>query len=369
MKKNQIGRLVLLFAAVLTLVSGCSLFPVEEALLAPPLTVPEQISYQTVLPTVETVERAITGTAYLVPISVKNYFYEYSGGRFSEFHVKMGDRVKTGDLLAELMTESLQTQLDKKALYLDNLETSYTYQEQIYDLEYENLEKAYTELKAANASSTDLELKKLYMDRFLMDRDYQMTIKKNDLDYARIEYEELSKQLEESTLTSEFDGVVTYVENLKEGDYLDTFRTILTVADPSLLQFEYTGTQVNEIKLDMEVLVNYQEVDYPGKVVFVPSMAPSEMFEQLSTTVRFDVPGLPEEATIGHSAKFKIVLEKAEQALTVPRKALKDFNGKEIVYTLEKGLRVENYVEVGVKGAGLVEILQGIEADDVVIIE
>lgn len=368
MKKKQfIG--FMMGVVMLIMLSGCSLFPVEEALLAPPLTVPEQISYQTVLPTTGTVERAITGTSYLVPINVKNYFYEYNGGRFSEYYVKMGDRVEKGDLLASLMTETLQTQADKKALALENLEATYTYQEQIYALEYENLEKTYLELKAANATSTELELQKLKMDRFVMDSEYQMTIKKNDLAYARIEYDELSTQLEKSLLAAEFDGIVTYVENLKEGDYLDTFRTILTIADPSVLQFEYTGTQVGDIKLDMEVLVTYQDIEYLGKVVFVPSMAPTEMYEQLSQTVRFDVPGLPADAMIGHSAKFKIVLEQSENTMTIPRKALKDFNGKEIVYTLEDGLRVENYVEVGVKGAGTVEILQGIEEDDVIIIE
>lgn len=349
--------------------TGCGLMPQEEAILAPPLIVPEQISYRTVEPTRGYIEDAVTGVAYFVPVKQYQYFFENNGGRFKEFHVKNGDKVSKGDKLATMLTTGLDNQITKQSLYVDTLEKTYTYMLRVQEIELADAQKALKALQNNGGSTSDIELKSIQIERMKLDGNYQKAIKKNELEQAKISLNELQAQMENSVLVSDIDGVVTFVSDTKEGDYLDTYRTLVTVSDPNLLQLEYSGLQANQMNLGMELEVTYAEEKYKGEVVFVPSMAPMDDYEAFKNRVRIDIELMPEGVVAGHFADIKLIYASDEDALIVPRKAVKKYNGKDIVYTLADGFRVENYVEIGIAGITEVQILQGIDEGVQIIIE
>lgn len=354
---------------LITSLTGCGLLPKEEEILAPPLVIPEQISYQTVLPTVGDIEETITGTAYFVPIINHNYFFDSNGGRFSNFEVKSGDEVTVGSPLAQMLTTGLDVQIEKQTLLVDTIEKTYGYMTKTAGIEMENAKALLADLIAKKASSNDISLQQIKVDRLKLDSEYQLSMKKNELEQAQIQLKELKAQLQNSVIKSEIDGVVTFVADIREGDYLDTYKTIVSVADPNVLQLEYTGQEASELKIGMDVELTYAGSVLKGKVVFVPTMAPEAQAEQYKNTVRFEVEALPDTVIAGQNATFKVVLNSAKGTIIVPRRALKKYNGKDIIYTLEDGLRVENYVEIGVQSVGEVEILQGIKPDIQIIVE
>ena len=104
-KRSGIHFIIVLFCCML---SACSLFPAEEEVLAPPLIEPEEITYRTAEAKIGYIEDSIVRTAYFIPVVDKDHFFTNRSGRLKVIHVKIGDAVKAGDLIAELLTDDIE---------------------------------------------------------------------------------------------------------------------------------------------------------------------------------------------------------------------------------------------------------------------
>lgn len=59
--------------------------------------------------------------------------------------------------------------------------------------------------------------------------------------------EGLKKDYQNSRLLSPIDGVVTYTALVKAGEFIDSFKTIATIAKPGALRLKYTGLKASNI--------------------------------------------------------------------------------------------------------------------------
>ena len=68
------------------------------------------------------------------------------------------------------------------------------------------------------------------------------------------------------------------------------------------------------------------------------------------------------------SADVDISINKKENIISIPQRAVQDTNGKKIVQVLENGKPVDREVKLGLEGdGGLVEIVSGLNEGDLVI--
>lgn len=359
----------MLIGSLMLALAACGLLPQEEVMLAPPLIVPEEITYQTVLPRKGLVEDIIAGTGYFTPVKVENYKFESAGGIFDGFSVKAGDLVKKGDLLASLRTKDLSKAIERKKLEVDSLLAALDLKKATNEM---NLEKAREDLKvlqALEANQYEINKQQLVIDGLILEASYAIRMDENTYQLARMELEDLMNQSKESDLVADFDGVVTFVADMKAGDSVPSYTTMVTLADPTEMQVQYQGTMASRFAINMPVEIMTGGEAFMGKVVFIPGMAPKEQAEIYKNVVRFALDTYPASLVTGQSAQFKVQLAVAEDTIVVTRKALKKLGGKDVIYTLEDGIRVENYVKIGVEGTGEVEILSGIDLGDVMIME
>ena len=85
-----------LILLVMPLLSGCGLFPKEEA-LAPPLVVPKKQEYKLYKIVKKSIERKLTASGTLVSESQSSVYFKDSSKRIKHINVKVGDIVKKGD--------------------------------------------------------------------------------------------------------------------------------------------------------------------------------------------------------------------------------------------------------------------------------
>src|SRR5699024_7730065 len=111
---RQMTILSIIFCIMSAILSGCYLFPSEEEVLAPPLIEPAEITYDVIEVKRGDVERKITGTGTFISVEQEPVFFKNRGGRFKACHVNMGDEVEKGQLLAELTTDNIQTDIKKQ---------------------------------------------------------------------------------------------------------------------------------------------------------------------------------------------------------------------------------------------------------------
>ena len=313
--------------------SGCYLFPEEEKVLAPPLIEPPEISYDVMEAKRGTIEKKINGSGSFVAIEQVNMFFKHRGGRIKAIHVKMGDKVKKGDLLAELDTGTLENEIKQQKIRLQQTRLRYS------------------QAKQAGADK------------------YTLSIAAYDIELAKLQLQNLERELEEAKLYSDIDGMVVYVDNrLGEGDYIDAYSTLVRIADPTKLQLQYSGSNNQDFQVGMKVEVKIRNKVYEGEVIMTPANVPIDAEESLKNVVRIDVPELPEDVNMGETAQFSVTLDKRENVIVLPRNVVRNYMGRKYVQVLEDGLKKERDVEIGLETPTDVEIIKGLEEGESVIV-
>jgi multidrug efflux pump subunit AcrA (membrane-fusion protein) len=384
LQRNKLifGLFIVVFFMVL---ASCSLFPAEEETLAPPLVEPGEISYRTAQATIGYIEDSIKKTAYFVPVLDRDHFFSARAGRLKAIHVKPGDTVKAGDIIAELLTDGIEKEIEYQKLTVDTQLKSLRYIEQKSEIDIQaaqkrltDLEEKYDEMKRNSSVYTandienmkqEMESQKFSLDKLILDYTNQLDMKQNELMSAQMKLAQLEEDLVQCRLVATVDGTVTYARDVDEGDSIDIYQTLVTISDPRVLQLEYKGNQASDFRLGMEVAVTCNKQTCKGEVVLTPASVPFEEMEKYKDTILIKLSELPEGVERGDSAEIKLVRDFSENAVIIPKRALKSYLGKDIVYILDDGIRIERYVQKGVQSVNEVEIIEGVEAGELVIIE
>jgi len=318
-------------AAVLSLAAGCSLLPEEEQPLAPPLVKPAQARIVTEEPRVGRLEKAVQGMATFEPVRMAYHQYTEGGGRVAEVLAKAGDEVKAGDPLLRL---------DMGPLYVTLLQRQ-----------------------------LELERKLLALDEAKEARDERrLKIALLEVEIAQIMYDSVAEAYENSILKAQMDGVVTFAANLQPGDVIQPYQTLFIVADPGRMRLAFSvvsTSSVNDVQVGMEAEITFQNQKYIGKVVQTPASAPFEQDERLreryARTLYIDLEPTPEGAKIGDMASVRILTDVRENALILPRGAVRRMFGRTYVQVLEGESRREIDVQTGLETQTEIEIISGLE--------
>ncbi len=322
--------LIIILAAAAT---GCSLLPVEEEELAPPLMQPAKIEYKT-----EPAQRGdlvqqlrLSGT--LVPEAQESLSFEEQGGRLKEKHVRMGQSVKAGDLLAELDTGDLDFQIAMQ------------------EIEVEKTRLNLNQVRSANA-------------------DYNVVRRAQlDLQQQEMRLEKLEKQLEAARIVAPFDGEVTYIISTSVGEYIAAFQIVAKVADITQLVLVTTSDKASELPLGGEVVLEFQKKEYRGEIVANPSSLFNDPDERLRKAAIIELPdGLPDKAAMGSDFRITYVQDSREDVIILPRKQINLMSGRRYVNVLVDGIRTEKDVEIGLMTDTDAEIVKGLDEGDMVIV-
>lgn len=336
---NLLRKVSLLLTTVMitAVFSGCYFFPKEEEVLAPPIKVPDKVEYDTIEVKKGDIENKIACTGNFVSISQVDHFYKDRGGRLRSVRVKLGDEVKKGDILAELETDTILNDIQLQEIALKRAKLIYDNAKTRYDIE--------------GGSKSEIEMAEL------------------DVEANQIKLDSLKKEYERTKLTATIDGEVIYVTDIKLGEYVNAYQTIVRIADPSKLQLRYSGDKVSYFKLGMKATADLDKKQYPAEVVMTPSEAPDDASEEVKKSVQLRIDNLPKDVTIGDSATISLTLEKRSGVIIVPRQVVNSFGTRKFVNVLKDNIREERDIETGVENSTQVEVLSGLEEGELVIVK
>lgn len=326
--------------AVLLLAAGCTLQPAEEAVLKPPLVKPVKENFELYEVKRGTVVKQLNVTATVTPSSSETLFFKESGGRIQSINVKLGDTIKPGDVVAQLDAGDLDSRIRLQEL---NLEKTKIALDQVKETQ--------------RGDETAIRLKMI------------------DVEAARIQLDLLKQQLEKTKLVSNLNGIVTYMDTMKQGDPVTAFKSIITVADPNKVQLLYEASNpsdLNGVAVGMDVKVKLQSGEVAGKVLQTPASAPistiKEQMEKNAKTVIFGIDNLQQQAKLGATVSVVIETDKAENVIVIPRGALRSYLSRDYVQVLEGESRKEIDVEKGLANSTDLEIRKGLKEGQKIIL-
>jgi len=319
-------------AVCLALAAGCSLLPQEAEQEALPEIRTPKISQKPEYPVRRaTLEMTVSGTGKLLSEREEHLFFTKDNRRITEVYVQAGDRVKKGQVLAELDTEDLEHQILRKEI---------------------ELEKAELDLKMQMRDAVP---------------DDGVSLRKMKLDYELLKADlaDLRNELAASRLTAPYDGTMISF-TAKTGDLSKAYEKIGQIADMNdlVVAVQFASSSLNDIAPGMEAIVSVNAMgDFRGTVRRLPVDASrSGEEDSLDGRVLIDLESFPQDAGYGTPLSAAVVVERRENVLTIPLAALRKQNSRYyVIVSGEDGSKGEVDVEIGIQTSTDVEIIRGLE--------
>lgn len=329
--KNKIVRIIAAVVAAMSL-SGCYFFPAEEELLEPPTVPIEEVAYSTYTAKVKDIANQTVASGYITSKVENECSFTESGGTLKKVYVTVGQFVEEGELLAELDTGNLEYLYEQQKLITEKARLTYL---------------------ASGTSTSKL--------------DYEM--EQNTL----TEYE---RQMNVSRLYAGMSGQVCFIQDMKPGDKVTAYKTIVKIVDPTQLFVKYTSSTLRAFPLNADVTITVDGMDYAGYVSKTPSAMVEGLYDEHPTlasdteSIYCEFKGsVPGYLTVGKLADILAIYEIHEDAVVISKNLVKEDGDRTYVTILdENDNKKEVDVTVGITNATEAEILTGLKEGDRVVV-
>lgn len=326
---------VVAVAAMLLLLTGCSLLPREVEETPIDVATPVLTQREVTLAKLGTIESRLSlpatfGAERQVPL------YFRSGGRVRHLHAAFGQAVAPGQLLAELESGSLGTDLA------------------LAELEVERVRAAMDLARSRQGFADGPTQEELLRYEF-------------DLRQAEIRLQRHRDLLADLSIYAPLAGQVVNLA-IAEGDQVQPYQEVLSVAA--------AGRTVARINVDeataARLAPGMRAEIFPSDGDSAPVMAhvltvPPVGSDPKGLTVVIS-PDEPSERLVpGRNGTVEIILQSKADALIVPLSAVRTFGGRRFVTMVKGDTRQEVAVQTGIEGEEYIEITEGLQVGDRVI--
>lgn len=361
------------------LLTGCQLMPEEDVLPESPVIhsyEAEEYKIATVMRGDLVINKIVSCT--YVPAREEDLSFSLGSIPIDKVYVDEGDQVKAGQILAQLELGNLQEQLTSLNYQLKvlELEKSHVLENmgldiQKHDIILEDLEWeiAHTEgvrldelLKAKEEQQQKrAETQKTYAD--------QIQTVEDSIYLQRLRIEEGQEQLRQRQIVAGIDGTVTYVRNASEGQRSVKGQMFFSISDLDTTVFVVKGEDAQYFSVGEEFVITCQNREFETYVGAASEFGISEEEEEdgrVYLQLKQPDPTLKD----GTNGTIELILERSQDTLYVDKDAIKTANGENFVYMLdEEGMRMIQKVTTGLKNSDFIEIIDGLQENDNVIID
>jgi len=253
----------------------------------------------------------------------------------------MGDSVAANTLLVSLDNPEFVNgiAMDSKKLNLESAEREFTKQQGVYEKGGITLK----EVKDAEAAMID----------------------------ARYSFENAKISLAKLEIRAPFSGVIVDLPHFTDNQWLAAGVRVLTLMDYSRLYAELTlpGKEMGRVQQNLGVNVsNYsqEKQKLEGKVTQIsPALDPtSRMFKIKIEASNPDLLLKP-----GMFVRADIVVQEKADVIVIPKDIIMERRGRKTVYVVQRGFALERRLELGIESSDSVEVIEGLEPADSLIIE
>lgn len=307
---------------------------------------------------------------------------EYFGrqAEIKTVHVKVGDRVKKGDILVTYNTQDLTTNVNQAQIQYDNAilqKKELIAQNDSIKSKIADLDRQISELEKSTEPQDKTKLETLKQQRSSLSpvSDEKLKQSDNSVKLAKLSLDSAKQNnaKNKNTIAAEAEGVVTQV-NAVAGAMGNGAQVAVVVQDTDNLKvvLQVGKFDAAKISLGQEVVIKNGGNTYSGKVSFIDPAAKTNVSSGGSETtlgVEVDIMESTPELKIDFEVDLDILLGQVNEVIKLPAESIKTEKGnRSLVYVLEGDIAKEREVKTGIQSDREVEIKEGINKGDRVIL-
>lgn len=323
----------LMLLAVPALLAGCTLFPKEEEYKAPVLQEPPPSRTPTEKVTQGYIAEEIKGLGRVAPVKETELYFTRAG-RLKVMNAIVQQRVTAGKVLAQLEIGDLEHELKLNKIALEEARLKLSREEERARIEGRPLD------------NPDLDAFRLALERA-----------QESVDYTQ-------EKIDSSTIKAPYDGIITRIYT-QAGLQVKEYDRIATIADPSQLQIQmelYSEDDFRRVSPGQRVKVEITKGSWvEGEITQLPTYAERNASgAERDRRVRIEVKNPGVKVNMNDMMTAIIVVQEKNDALKIPKSALREFMGRSYVRVMDGETRKEIDVEVGIRSTTEVEVLKGL---------
>ncbi|GFN21770.1 efflux RND transporter periplasmic adaptor subunit [Thermanaeromonas sp. C210] len=312
-------------------------------------------------------------------------------GRIADVYVQVGDRVRKGDLIAELENDDIRARLDQARAGLEQVRAAREQLQAAREQAQAGLRQA--EANAATAEANLERMKSLFEAGAVSQQQLEQAqtaweVSQAQVEAARASLKSVEAQLagteaqaasaeagvrqaevalENTYVRAPRDGVIS--ARLLEPGEIAQGPIVVLVADERLeVAFQVTEQDIVYLKQGQEIRV---EVPAAGAEVkgTITSVSPAADQRTRTYAVKAALQTEKEGIKPGMTATVYYPTLRAENVVVVPKNAVINRDGQDIVYTVEDGRAVGRPVKTGVADGSRVEIKEGLSEGEAIVVK
>ena len=376
MKKISRTRLIVILTTIAVLAAS-------GVALRQYLSAKDKITYITAPVTKMDIEESVLASGTLKAFKTVAVGAQVSG-QLKTVHVALGDKVKKGQLLAEIDPVLQQNTLKDSEAQVDNLRAQKRSKQALlkqYDLAYQrqNQMAAKDAASRADLESAQALLESTRYDIASLDAQIKRGVIAVDTARANLGY---------TAITAPITGVVISIDT-EEGQTVvstQSATTIITLADLDTItvKAKISEADITRVKPGLTTyftLLGDSDSRYYSTLRAIEP-GPTTGISTTTTTTSsssgtaiyynglFEVPNRDNKLRVSMTAQVSIVLNEAKQALCIPVSALgeKQKDGRYAVRTLRNDLPESRSIRTGISNNVYVQVLEGLHEGDRVIV-
>lgn len=303
-------------------------------------------------------------TCVYVQAKQQEVAFSEGGKTIEKIHVREGDYVKTGDLLAEVSTGTLEEDIAalEYKIAKDELEMGYLGAHEDFELRDSYYKMVYysprEEEDVEEQEERDEDIRESYQYKR---EDYQ-----DEQEFDKAELEKLKAEFASSRLLASMDGVVYSVQRGLEGTTSTRDEVIMTIIDGTQGMFEMEEPEYMQYFSEDDII--NLEITY-GSAAGAYEVTPTKM-DEWSEKQYFSVYSGPDNdgIEVGTKASIQMVLDEKEDVIYLPNECIYKADDKSYVYVLdEQNMQTACWIETGLVGDAVTEVISGLNEGDMVV--
>lgn len=311
-------------------------------------------------------------------------------GEIVRMNVKIGDRVKKGQLIALIDDREIQKAIEQqnaalKAAHTTLSQIELTYPERIKEAkanyeyakinserEIELIKHEYTTQDAVDKAKSQFEAAEANYKRLQDEYKTQVKIAKANIEDITAQLKQQEIKITYTKIFAPIDGYISDV-TAQEGETIVTglqVANLVTVLDPTLLEMWIYVDETDIGRVKVGQVVEYYVDTFPDKLFHgkIEKIYPQPIVKEnivyylaIVKVTKEDTAFLRPEMT----THIKIIAEEKRGILTAPNAAIKFEKGRQIAYKVTGPEKVEKIeVTVGIRGEEKTEVLSGLNEGD-----